>query len=134
MGPWLWLVLGVTVSVLGTWSLLWRLDQRQTRQSALLSAALAAAEQEIRQSLVRISDTLQTLVTADTTRQQAQDGLFLGAFLPTDETAAQMERQILSSEDRAIAASGLSRPSRASHGRSQAVGSTPLPRRAGRAS
>ena len=109
MSPWLWMLVGLSLSGLTTWYLLRSIEKRQADQSASLSRmvqnltrALESAEQEIRAKLTMIEDTL-----ASQPKPPEYPVEPLGAFLPTDQSAAELERAILSSEDRSIAASGV---------------------------
>ena len=140
------LLLGLHVSLLAL--LLW--DRGLRRQSSLavqtagiaqllvdLANSLGPVLVELREASARLEaavanlpPALQALIAEDR-RQRA----WTGAFLPTDDQAAHLERLIVAAEDRAIGADGSMRfsplPSAGSASNSRPGRSTPGARRSG---
>ena len=116
----LWTVLCLTLSGVTTWVLLRRSVQAQQTHLAHLHVAVA----DLAVALQAITTTLQAPPPPQP---------WTGSFLPTDETTAAIERQILRSEDHAIAAgTPFAEPSRHWGGGSATVSSTPRAKRSGR--
>jgi hypothetical protein len=116
----LWTVVCLTLSGATTWWLLRRSVQAQQRHLRILHDAVA----DLAGALQAITATLQTPPPPQP---------WTGAFLPTDETAAEIETQLQRSEDHAIAAgTPFGGPSRRWGGGSVTVSSTPRAKRSGR--
>ncbi len=97
----------------------------------LLTAHQARAQEQI-EAMAQDVAILRVSLQA---KQKAEEGLFIGAFLPDDAQAADLERQIKQSEDRALDARGpirySSRLSPTSGNPSRRVPSTQRPRTSG---
>jgi hypothetical protein len=120
MSPWLWMLVGVALSGAVTWCLLWTLREKMFLRDKRMLERLDALQDDHAEIDAGLHDVHRALKALS--EQPKPEEPWTGAFLPTDEGAAAMERQILSSEDRAISATGVSvpsrRPSRRSVGRS----------------
>lgn len=116
----LWTVLCLTLSGVTTWVLLRRSVQQQQTHLLTLHDAVA----DLAGALQAITATLQTPPPPQP---------WTGSFLPTDDAAADIERQVQRSEDHAISAgTPFAGPSRHWGGASVTASSTPRAKRSGR--
>src|SRR5712691_270140 len=117
MTPWLALGLGAILGSLCFFA--WRARIRANQWEALFNQMHEIVEDlqvQLNQS-IRNENMLLDLMNGLVNKPKPPEP-WTGAFLPTDEAAAEMERQILSSEDRSISAGGLTPSSSRLTGRS----------------
>jgi hypothetical protein len=117
MTPWLILLVGLVLMAGSLWQFRRSLLREMRAALDAMAQQCRLVEQNVQAAVERVDEARRVFEEAPTPAP-----LWLGAFLPTDEQSAALERQILSSEDRAISDTGISvpsrRPSRRSVGRS----------------
>jgi hypothetical protein len=105
------------------------------QQAKLLHDLVAPLGPELQQMHATLTAYLAALHDRERREAKEKAELFVGAFLPTDQSAAQLEAQLKAAEDHAISAAGPIRFSSMPTGRSasgsSARGSTPPVRTSG---
>lgn len=97
----LWTALSLQVSVLVACFLILRREMMSLNLAVTQLGQAIASHQADLKTLENQSQSLLAWIDAE---KKKSAGLWLGAFLPTDQSAADLEKQIRDSEDRAISA------------------------------